>query len=219
MKYQKKYPLADPKQGDILLVWEKGYKNVEIYYKDRLVTTIVNPTEIKKGFIFYDKELNEIELSFSGKPISINVIVNGFHSPINDLHPKNTFKSVSGIFWVILSLNLFFLLIKTFVFSENFIAYIPYLLIEILFNVVYIIAAIYTAKNKIWAYNLGFGYFIFIAVLSDFLERNEFNFLDYFGLIFQVIVISVLFKYIKPAKLLKKHNSLTPKANDDLLDI
>lgn len=219
MKYQKKYPLADPKQGEILLIWERGYKNVEIYHKDRLVTTIANPSEIKKGFVFYDKELNEIALSFSGKPLFINVIVNGFHSPINDLHPKNTFKAVSGIFWVIFTLNLFLLVIKAFALSEILSIVLPYLLIELLFSVVYVIAAIFTAKGKIWAYYLGYGYFVLLALVSDYLERNRYDFLDYMGFIFQVIIISILFKYIKTVAQLKKHNLIAPKTNDELLDI
>lgn len=218
MRYQKKYPLPDSNHSHILLVWERGYKNVEMYHDERLLCTIENPSEIKKGFVLNDPQLKEIRLNFSKKPFGINVIVNGFHSPVNISHPKNTFKMAGGVFWIVVSINFLYVLIYTVINHEYLKLASPLIIGELVLDSIYILAAIYIKKEKIWAYLMGSSIYILLVIFTNYFVILRHNLFDNIILFYQLLVIGLLLSFVKSMISLMRHNTILPIKDDNVLD-
>ena len=151
MEYEKKYPFARNQNEFVTLTWETGYRNVQIWFRERLVATIANPATIKKGFKITDEELNVIELTFSEKPMAIDVVIDGFHSPINFSYPSKVLKLSARTFWYIFGFAVLGTLINAGVSRLLMPANQIQFLFDVAFTVTYLIAAINTGKSK----NLG----------------------------------------------------------------
>ena len=55
MEYEKQYPFARNQDEFITLTWETGYRNVQIWFRKRLVSTISSPAALKKGVKIRDE--------------------------------------------------------------------------------------------------------------------------------------------------------------------
>jgi hypothetical protein len=177
--YKKTYPLNNPSIDPITLTWEQGYKNIQVMHKDKVLTSVAHPSQLKKGFKFYDETLKEIELIFSENPITIDVIVDGFHSQINHSHPKNDFKKVSKIFWIISTFNVIILSFLFFNSLKNPAITTFMIGASAVSTLVYISSAIYSGKAKVWAFYGGTAFFSLI--FTHFLVSGEMQALDFFG--------------------------------------
>lgn len=220
MEYEKKYPFARNQDEFVTLTWETGYRNVQIWFRERLVTTIANPAAIKKGYKITDEELNVIELTFSEKPMAIDVVIDGFHSPINFSYPSKVLKLSARTFWYIFSFAVIGTLVNAVVSRLMMPASQIQFLIDIAFTVVYLIAAINVGKSKSWAYFLGMGVFAFSTIVysSAIILLDGLNFLTFISILLRIAFLIYLMLYIRIAIQAQKHEKYATAINVDLLD-
>lgn len=225
MIYERKYPLAQLPGEYLLLVWERGYKNIELLYKERELIKLPNNQKLKKGFSFIDSELGKIELKYSEKPISVDIIVDGVHSPVNASHPLKKIKSISNYFWIFASFSLLYLIMQIFIISnQNLIGVIALGIEEGLFITIYIISALFSAKSKPWAVYLGFITYSFVTLI---ILLVGFGFLGaafsvspvamFIAIIFRGTFIVFMVPYLKMANLITTYKKYEG-SNAGLLD-
>lgn len=208
MVYEKKYPITHLRGEYLLLEWERGYKNTFLYFKDRLICKVDSITKLKEGFRVDDEELGLIELRFSEKPISVDIIVNGLHCENNASHPRKKIKSISSYFYM---LGAFAILgtILAYAVTPSIEAIVFLAIVDLPFIVLYFICAVFASKGKIWPVYTGFIVFCFftlISVLNLVIPGSFFsNSALIFSLIFRVTLIVLMVPYIKMAVEIPKY--------------
>lgn len=223
MNYSKKYPIPQIPDDFLTIKWEKGYSNIELYHKDRSIILIPSAKSLKKGQLIHDKELGKIELKFSDRPISINVIVNDIHSPVNTSHPAHEMNKFASIFWIVAVFGLILSAIEVWLFR-----FVPPLMIEIaIFDIIvvaiYFISAIYIAKSKVWAFWLGFGTFLLMFLMiftNGIISYAEISL--WLNIIIRAIFLLFMLKMIKTVVAVKRHQKYILKSSvhfeKDILD-
>ena len=101
MDFEKKYRITQFPGETLKAMWTRGYRNVEIYYQDKLICTHEGAAQLKKGVKYQTEELGQIELKLSAKPITLDVIIDGYHCVNNVSHPAKQLKGASTFFWII----------------------------------------------------------------------------------------------------------------------
>lgn len=219
MDYQKKYPFARDPEDFILISWERGYHNVHVHYRDRLLVAIEDPRTLLKGYQFTDEELNRVELKFSEEPMMIDVIVDGYHSPVNVSHPSRVLAGISKAFWTIFNLMFFFTLMELAMLGlDNPIGKVE-LVVNVAFLATYLIAHLKLEKGSYMAFYIGFFAMLISSVLYGFrIVFYGFNFLEIIMLSIRIAIILYLLTYLKVAKNAVKHHQYKTFEDEDLLD-
>lgn len=220
MDFQKKFPLLGKTPNDYLLLqWERGYKNVEVIYRDQCIDTVANPSQIKKGYVNHIDNFGKLELLFSESPMTLNVIVDGFHSPINAEFPAKRLHRVSTVFWILFV----FSIIGTFIESQQIGLSSPIGMIVLLINsiivTIYLLAAIFTKKGAVWAYFLGSITFLVMTLLSVLVSLPSIGIVFFIQLAIRAGILYGLFNYFKTAMEIKRHAAKIKEVDNDLLDI
>ena len=220
MDYEKRYPFARNQNEFVTLTWESGYRNVQIWFRERLVATIENPASIKKGVKITDEELNVIELTFSQKPMAIDVVIDGFHSPVNFSHPSKVLKLSARTFWYIFGLAVIGTLINAGTSRLMMPANQIQFLFDVVFTVAYLIAAINTGKSKSWGYFLGISVFTFstITYIAAIILLGGLSFVTFISILLRISFVIYLMLYIRIAINARKHEKYATAVNVDLLD-
>ncbi len=220
MFYEKKYPLTHLPNEFVTLSWERGYKDTKLFYNDRELIHIDSINKLKKGVKFFDDVLGEVRLEFSEKPISVDVIVNDFHSTINNSHPEKKIKTISGYFYLFASVA-FLGYIVNLGYSSSIMERIIISIEEIFFILLYAFAGYFSKKSKIWAVYIGFISYCFITlliILSLLLSISLYApLITIFVLLIRSAFIFLMAPYIKMAISLKKHRNFRGN-NPDILD-
>lgn len=219
MDFEKKYYITQLPGETIKAMWTRGYKNIEIYYQDKLILTHEGINKLRNGVKYQTKELGEIELKLSAKPVTLDVIIDGYHCVNNVSHPTKQLKDTSAFFWIIAVFAIISSLMDGiklgFEFSLGFIVTILNLSVV----AVYIIAAVNTKKGKPWAFYLGFSMFAFWTFIALFglLFGNLFIIIAY---LIRVVFLVFLIRNIKYAVATSRHNKFSSGniAGGDLLD-
>lgn len=215
----KSYPIPNSHES-IALQFERGYYNIHIYYRKRLITIVENIEQIKNGFVYHDDELGKIELTLSESPITINVIFDGVHSSANASNPAKLLGDCTKIFATLGSLSIIGTVISYGNLQHSDLATIVIQLIyDLGLTAIYFIAAIYTSKGKAWGYFLGFysflcasGFMLLISVLSGA------GFYTFIHLAIRLALILMLRSYYKDALGVLRAGNVTKKTNSELLD-
>ncbi len=220
MDFQKKYPLLRTPNDFIYLKWERGYTNVDVYHRERFLRSVTS-RELKAGVQFSDAELGDVRLNFSEKPIAIDVIVNGYHSPINITYPSRELQSASTIFWVITILWVIGLftngLFQVAVYGG--VGGIIVGLISAIILAAYIISGIFSKRGKGWAYFLGTGIFTMLTLLYLYSAINEgFTIATVFLLIIRLVIQVVLYYYLKHAIAAIRHQKYESLSHSEVID-
>lgn len=217
MDYQKKYAITQQPGDFLLMQWERGYKKVELSYNDRLIHTFTG-SAVKKGLRLNDEQLGRLDLKFSEKPMGIDVIVEGIHSPANRSHPRNELKKSATLFWIITVFAAIASAIEGVRFGIDNPVGIIVTGINLFLVSAYLIAAIFTGKSKPWAYYLGFSVFclMFLLTLLTFVAGMNFTLLIAFG--FRVVFLVMFILNLKHAIAVGKHARYGVSANEELLD-
>ncbi len=217
MEYQKKYAIPKLKNEFLLIGWDRGYKNIQLFYKDRLIETIKNASQLKKGLTIQDQELHTIELKFSESPMAIDVIFDGIHCASNVSHPFKEMKKFSPIFWMI---AIFGLLASAFELAVNLdfsLAFNIVMIIDTPIVLAYFISAIFISKVKPWAFWLGFVTYT-IAILISFFEivlsLNSFIFA--INIIIRLTFLIFMFRMMKTVLNVSKHKKYINYTGEDL---
>ncbi|MGV3611357.1 MAG: hypothetical protein ACO1N0_10435 [Fluviicola sp.] len=219
MDYEKKYPITQIPGEYVLVQWIRGYKEVDVYYKDKLVGSVSGSAKLVKGFSF-TSDLGLITLRLSKEPVTLDVIIDGYHSPVNVSHPVKELKSLSTYFYIIIAFAFIagsmevaisrgwneLLLITS---SINFIVLMLYLT-----------SVLYVRQGKPWAFYLGFGVFNFCALLSLMVLLSGFiwGWLFWFFMLMRIGGEVLLVINLKTAISATKHLKYKQPEFDELLD-
>lgn len=221
MLYSKKYPITQLSQEFLILEWERGYNNMVIYHNDREICTIDSIQKIKKGFSFIDNKLGVIELRLSEKPITIDIIVNGLHSSVNNSHPAKKIKALSMYFFMFATFSFLYCLF-TFISARSLSLLIINLIFEVPFIILYIICGIQVRKSKTWAVYTGFivfCFFTFITLISIVLPfAMNSVFLSVLMLLFKIVFIIFMVPFVKSAGELSKYKNFKQISNQTIID-
>lgn len=165
MDYEKKYPITQ-QPGDVIVArWTRGYKHVEVYYKDQLIGEVQGAAKLKKGVRIRHDVLNTVDLRLSEKPILLDIIVDGYHSPVNTSHPLKELKKSAVFFWMIFVFALISSLLEGMSIGMNAVGVVV-TSINVLIVGTYLLAAITVRNGLAWGYFTGFGMFCLMYLLS-----------------------------------------------------
>jgi hypothetical protein len=224
MDFQKKYPLLHLQNEYINIQWTRGYQSVELYHKERLVGSVTGYDVLLEGVQFNDAELGLIELKLSEHPLALNLIVAGFHSPVNASYPTYELKVAARIFWVLASLSIIIGLANGIIASlwagslsgTNFLNLVAML--------IYTISATMTERGKPWAFYLGAGFHLLLMLILLLMFIFGSNIIVLFLAVFQLIVVVFLSSYLKNANEAHRHRKFEGRGSKlvdkiyDLLD-
>jgi hypothetical protein len=221
MNYSKKYPITHLPNEFLILEWERGYKNISIFCGEREICHLDSLQKIKKGFSFIDDQLGKIELKLSDKPIAIDIIVNGFHSSVNNSHPSKKIKGISMYFYMFATFSVLYCVITSLSLT-NFFQFVVYLVLEAPFIALYIICGIFAKKSKIWPVYTGFIVFCFftlVTLLSLFLPFASTSvFFSLLMLVFKSVFIVFMIPFVKAASELIKYKKNRNFSNQQIID-
>lgn len=219
MDYEKKYPITQSPGEYLLIQWTRGYKQVDVYYNDELMGSVNGSAKLVKGTSF-TSDLGLITLKLSEKPVTLDVIVDGYHSPVNVSHPVKELKTMSMYFYTIIA----FALVAGFVEIGIFQDWPEALLVAVGVNVVvfilYLISVLFVREGKPWAYYLGFCVFSFCTLISLWLLLSgmvwAFMLWVFMAIRFGGMVLLII--NLKTANAAAKHLRYKQPVFDDLLD-
>lgn len=215
MDFEKKYPIPQRPNENIIVQWTRGYQQVELYFQDRLIGQIEGAIKLKKG-ITLDTDEGTIFLKLSEKPITIDIVINGYHSSKNISHPSKQLKKSATFFWLIFSFALIGSLLEGMQLSIG-----PMLGIVLTINIIlligYLIAAIFVGQSKPWAFYLGFSIYC-LTTLFALLALPMGNIMTFLAFLVRAALLYFLITNIKYAASTYRHNLLDQKNKNDLLD-
>ena len=219
MDYQKKYLITQLPREFVLAEWNRGYKNLTLSYKDRIIGTVAGPSQVKKGCVLHDSELNTVELRFSERPMLLDVIIDGYHSFGNQSHPVKELKKMAAIFWIIAIFAVIASLLEGITISPDR----PLATIVTFFNLLvtasYFIAAVLVGKGKPSGYIMGFCVFALmylLFVVAAGIGGGNFSVITAF--IIRSLVLGVLIYNLKTAIAARKHARYAVPQHEELLD-
>lgn len=217
MDFEKKFPLTQIPNSVIIAQWTRGFREVELYYKDEKIASVKGGASLKKGITVKDTPLGEIQLKITDRPITLDLIVDGYHSPINVSHPKKQLKNVSTLFWIISALAILGSLAQGFQFSFNLILALIISLINLCLIAIYIVSAVFVKKGKVWAFYLGFVTYMVISLFS-LLDLLSFNVFSLIGFSLRAYFIYALISNVKHAIGTSKHEKFDAPTSDEVID-
>lgn len=219
MDYEKKYPITQIPGEHVVVQWTRGYKEVDVYYKNELMGSVRSSVKLVKGASF-TSDLGLITLKLSEKPVTLDVMIDGYHSPVNVSHPVKELKSMSVYFYVIIAFAFVAGSIEIGIFQDWPAAMVIISSFNLLVFILYIVSALFVRQGKPWAYYLGFTVFSFctfiflLALLSGLLE-------GFWLYIFMAVRIGgevLLIINLKTALAATKHLKYKEPVFDELLD-
>ena len=217
MDYEKNYPITQ-QPGDVVLVqWERGYKRVEVSYKGKLIGTVTG-NAIKKGVQLQDPILGTIGMRFSETPMALDLVIDGYHSPVNRSHPAKQLKRTAAFFWIIAVFALIASLLEGISVSTDPMIFLTVEGINFLVVAAYVIAAVFTGKSKAWGYYLGFCTFALmymLFLLSQLVGMSGGGILVF---IVRSVVLGVLIYNLRTVIAVQKHARFGKVTNEALLD-
>jgi|GEM_PF-1330581 len=223
MDFQKKYPLLQFPNEHIVIQWERGYKRVNLSYNDRVISKIQGAGKLMKGVKLNDPELGVIELKLSEKPIAINLIVGGYHSPVNVSYPTKELKSASPIFWVLSAMSILGAIYEGVSLSQWYGAFLAIIVtfVNILSIAIYTSTAILIQRGYSWAFFMGASWYSLFTLyyLSDLFLSGIY--LDTFFIAAIRIVVTFMFAYYfkyATASIRHKKYERAIKSSNEVLD-
>jgi len=217
MDYEKKYPITQQPGDFILARWERGYKYVEFFYKERLIGSVEGAGKLKAGIRLSDTELGIIQAKLSEKPIKLDLIIDGYHSPVNGSHPAKELKKTAVFFWMMFTFSLIASLMEGIYISNEFTENSILTVINLFIVGSYCIAAVFVAKSQPWAYYLGFSVFSFVYLVS-LLVLLHLTIPRIIVFFFRTGFLVVFIINLKHAIQTQKHAKYGKILSDDLLD-
>ena len=227
MEFQKEYALPRHPNEHIHARWDKGFKSVQLFFRNRLIQEINDIEKIKEGFVFDDPELNKVKLSFTKRPQTLNVAVEGFDSISNLNHPFRDYSGSTRVMWGLSTIALigFIFYLYTIVMLSEFT--IPELMLitlalQGLTVGIYVNAAVLIRKILVWPFILAFSWFSLNYIATFFFTILNPNFISIFWLVFYSVFLVLLILRIPLAtKVLRYKNHInrgTTHINPETLD-
>jgi len=219
MDFEKKYPITQRPNEYLVIQWIRGYKQVDVYYNDQLIGSVQGAAKLLKGTSF-SSDLGLITLKLSEKPVTLDVIVDGYHSRVNVSHPVKELKRTSNYFWIISAFALIAGGIEFGIFDgwsevQSFV-----LLMDVLIFGLYILSGLFVGRGKPWAFYLGFSVFTFCTLISllALMGGMMWGFMLYFFMAIRIGGLIILILNLKTANAAVKHLKYQDPSMEDLLD-
>ncbi|TSJ47949.1 hypothetical protein [Fluviicola chungangensis] len=219
MDFEKKYPMTQRPNEYLVVQWTRGYKQVNVYFNDELIGSVQGAAKLLKG-ISLPSDLGTLTLKLSEKPVTLDVIVDGYHSRVNVSHPVKELKKTSTYFWIISAFALIaggidmgiFLEwsgVGTIVFSMNLIVF-----------VLYILSAVFVGQGKPWGFYLGFAVFSFCTLIALLALMGGLvgGFILYIFMAVRIGGLVILIMNLKTANAAVRHLKYRDPVMEDLLD-
>ncbi len=219
MDFEKKYPITQRPNEYLLVQWTRGYKDVDLYYNNELIGSVQGAAKLLKG-ISLPSDLGTIKLKLSEKPVTLDVIVDGYHSPVNVSHPVKELKRTSTYFWIISSFAIIAGAIEVGIFSEWSEAATVVTGLNLVVFALYIVSAFMVGRGKPWAFYMGFAVFSFCTLLSllALLSGMVWGFLLYIFMAIRIGGMVILILNMKTANAAVRHLRYKEPVIEDLLD-
>lgn len=219
MDYEKKYPITQRPNEYLLVQWTRGYKQVDVYYNEELIGSVQSTAKLLKG-ISLPSDLGTITLKLSEKPVTLDVIVDGYHSRVNVSHPVKELKRTNTYFWVIAVFAFVAGSIEVGVFDGWSEVQGMVLFVNLFIFGLYILSAVFTGKGKPWAFYLGFFVFSFCTLVSllALLGGIVWGFILYIFMVIRIGGLVILILNLKTANAAAKHLKYQDPVMEDLLD-
>ncbi len=218
MSFSKQYPIPGLSDENLLITWERGYTNVNLYFRGQLLQNIPTAAPIKKGYEFEDEKLGLVHVSFNESPIYIQVRINGILCPLNRNAERKELEGAATIFWIIAILSV----IGTFMEGIQLGFGNPIGLITTLINLAittdYILAAVFSKKGQPWAYYMGFYTFIGTTFLVSLFNLVIGNYFILIQIIIRAGILYALYGFYKNAREISQFNQKENSTANDLLD-
>ncbi len=112
MDYEIKYPITQRPGEFILLHYTKGYREVALEYQGEWITDRFTSQDLKRGITVNHPELGMISAKFAKEKLVANLIIDGYHSPINKDHPRTKLVNQSTFFWTLMGFTCISFLIE-----------------------------------------------------------------------------------------------------------
>ncbi len=216
MAIQKKYVNPLDSSEYLIVIWEKGFNQVEVLLNDKKVyfAQSLNDLRANNSFVLPEGSRSNIQLKVSYNPASIEVFFNEFQSENNSKHPKKELKNIGYIFWL-LAISVIIVAGIEYFYLQN----IPELLvITLVFDlfalIAYITAGILINKGKSFGFWIGYIMFCLrtlIWLLLKFILPDGIL----IGWLFRATAIAHLSRNITVVNDLKRHEKLINKSNSD----
>ncbi|MES2557890.1 MAG: hypothetical protein V4604_17175 [Bacteroidota bacterium] len=165
MDFEKKYPITQQPGDFVTVQWTRGYKAVDLYYKNELIGSVQGSAKLKAGTKI-NTVLGTIGLKLSEKPIMLNVVIDGYHSPVNISHPVKELKKTAVFFWMIFTFSVIASLMEGVYLSTVLSVEVIVTLINFAIITTYCLSAVFVRKGKPWAYYMGFSLFVLLYAFS-----------------------------------------------------
>jgi hypothetical protein len=219
MDFEKKYRITQFPGETLTARWTRGYRNIEVYYHDQLILTHEGVSALKTGVTYQTKELGRITLKLSDKPVTLDVIIEGYHCVNNVSHPAKQLKGASAFFWMLVVFAVISSLIDGIDLSLDLSVSSIVTMINVSVIIVYILAAVFTNQSKPWAFYMGFSMFSFWTLIS-LLTLLTGNFFLILAFLIRLVFLYFLIVNIKHAVGTSKHQAFTQpvKFEDEILD-
>lgn len=149
-------------EESLILTWDSGYKNVQIYDEKRLVHEFPTPGGFMKGVKIKDEQLGEIELVFSTtRPLQLELKVRGkAYKPNKGGKQGVDLTGVTSTFWVLAAFTgfvfVYFMLMNANYVSTTFSRTVTSIIAII--GIIYLSSAILIMRKHYWAFFMGTGY-------------------------------------------------------------
>lgn len=219
MDFEKKYPLTQLPGEFILVQWTRGYKEVELFYKEESIAHVQGAMKLKQG-ISVSTDLGVIKLKLSEKPVMLDVIVDGFHSPVNVSHPMKELKKTSTFFWLIAVFSFIAGALEVGICSDIPPLMLIVLVIDLIVFATYVLSAVFVSKGKSWAFYLGFSMFSLFTLLTLLILFSGAvgGIVQYMFMALRFGAAIVLIINLKTAISATKHLKYKAAISEDLLD-
>ncbi|MDF3026082.1 MAG: hypothetical protein K0S23_389 [Fluviicola sp.] len=219
MDFEKKYPITQIPNEYLVVQWTRGYGQVDVYYNDQLIGAVRETVKLKKGTSF-SSDLGLITLKLSEKPVTLDVIVDGFHSPVNVSYPVKELKKMNTYFWIIAVFAFIAGAIEYGIFRGWPKVQAAVLLMNLLVFGLYIFSAVFVGKGKAWAFYLGLSVFLFCTLISllALMGGIVWGWALYFFMIMRIAGGVILFMNLKTANSTVRHLRYKAPSIDGLLD-
>jgi hypothetical protein len=218
MDYEKKYPITQQPGAFILARWERGYTYVELFYQDRLIGSVSGSGKLQKGVTLKDDFFHTIHLKLSENPVKLDLVIDGYHSPVNQAHPQRELKGMSALYWIISALSMIVGGLEVGSLTGYDTLQGIFLVINLTIVVTYIVAAVFVARGKVWAYWMGFLLFSVVFLFHFLIMVVSWDFWTVILNVFRGMAIGVLIYNLGTVISAGKHLKYGTYKNDDLLD-
>ena len=101
--YSKKYSTPDDPSKFLFLTWETGHTEVKAYFGGRMVTSVDDPSELKKGFYHEDEVVGIVKLKLSNSRLAqLEISVDGTkYQPEASKTDTGGLGNVATVFWIL----------------------------------------------------------------------------------------------------------------------